>query len=170
MLYKDVGGAQGEQDHVADVQKKLKGRLGKEGGLSIMVSELKEFQSWCQKELSRILCSNVSDDLLSYFLSIETEKDLREYLQDLLGDHKETDQSQLFLNEFFRHWRPPSDATPPLSDATESEVVLQKLSSATESEVAVQKLSRLSRDQMVLFNVQEVGGTLLPTLIYYTLP
>ncbi len=88
------------------------------------------FKQWCLKELSKILHSSVEDDLLEYLLSIEGEKDLREYLQDLLGD--DTKQAQVFIQEFLRHWKPAS----------------QTLSHSSNPIASVQNVMRPNTDQM----------------------
>lgn len=97
-----------------------------------------DFLSWCEEELSKVLQSKVEEDLLSYLMSMEVEKDVKEYLQDLLSG-QEANQVDVFLSEFFRHWRPPVD---PL-----------------EKEVAMEELVRPDRDKMALFtkNIEEVG-------------
>ncbi len=64
------------------------------------------FKQWCHRELSRILDYSVDDDLLDYLLCSEGEKDMREYLRDILGE--DTKRAQVFMHEFFRHWKPPS--------------------------------------------------------------
>lgn len=68
------------------------------------------FKHWCHRELSRILGYNVDDSLLDYLLSIEGERDMKEYLQDILGE--DTKRAEVFMHEFFRHWQPPSQALP----------------------------------------------------------
>ena len=99
-----------------------------------------DFLSWCQKELSKVLQSTVEEDLLSYLMSMEVEKDVKEYLQDLLNGQEAT-QVDVFLDEFFRHWRPPVDPA------------------SLQEEVAIEELVRPDRDKMALFtkNSEEVG-------------
>ncbi len=73
--------------------------------------------SWCRKELSKTLHTDVEDSLLDYLMSMATEKDIREYLQDLMSG-VDTTQINAFMNEFFRHWCPPQPhllETTPLS-------------------------------------------------------
>ena len=72
---------------------------------------------------------------MDYLMTIETEKDLEEYLRELVGEA--TGQAELFVKEFLRHWRlhSQSKTTPPL-----------------ENEGGVMReLPRLTQDQMVLF-------------------
>lgn len=99
------------------------------------------FRQWCHKELSKILHSSVEDALLDYLLAIEVEKDMREYLQDLLGGES-SKQTQEFMLEFFRHWRPPSQA---------SSSIMSHKHQFTDESPALEKVSRPSRDQMALF-------------------
>ena len=99
------------------------------------------FRQWCHKELSKILHSNVEDALLDYLLSIEGEKDMREYLQDMLGGES-SKQTQEFILEFFRHWRPPSQTSYSLTSHEHQ---------FTDESPALERVSRPSRDQMALF-------------------
>ena len=71
-------------------------------------SEPFAFESWCQKELTRLLGFPVGDDLVEYLLSIDTKKDVKEYLEELLGTDKKA--SRDFQDEFFSHWHPPERA------------------------------------------------------------
>lgn len=43
------------------------------------------FEVWCQRELSRLLQSQVDSEQVQYLLSIKGRKDLKEYLDGLLG-------------------------------------------------------------------------------------
>ncbi len=43
------------------------------------------FRDWCQKELSRLLKSQVDSEQVQYLLSIELRRDVQEYLEGLLG-------------------------------------------------------------------------------------
>lgn len=95
------------------------------------------FKQWCARELSKILNSSVEDALLDYLLSIEGEKDMREYLHDIVGDS--TKQAQTFMQEFFNHWQPPSQSL----DLTSSQ-------DASENTV-MQAIARPEAEQMVLF-------------------
>lgn len=103
-----------------------------------------DFLSWCGKELSKVLQSTVEEDLLIYLMSMEVEKDVKEYLQDLLSGQEAT-QVEVFLTEFLRHWRPPVDPTS---------------SGNLKEEVAMEELARPDRDKMALFtrNSEEVGN------------
>lgn len=88
--------------------------------------------SWCRRELSRALGSAVEDDLLDYLVSMEGEKDVREYLQDvLISNNLEPAEVGVFIKEFFRHWSPPShevlspcDSQKPLVRPHKEELVL----------------------------------------------
>lgn len=91
--------------------------------------------SWCRKELSRALGSVVEDDLLDYLVSMEGEKDVREYLQDMLNQ-LEAAEIQVFMNEFFRHWSPPS----------------HEALSPCNSQLVQEPLVRPHREQLVLYS------------------
>lgn len=67
------------------------------------------FKQWCQNDFSKLLGFKIEDELLEYLLSIETEKDSREYLHALLTSSNVSDRDKV-MAEFFRHWRPPSIA------------------------------------------------------------
>lgn len=97
-------------------------------------SEPFAFESWCQKELTRLLGFPVGDDLVEYLLSIETRKDAKEYLDDLLGTDKRA--SLDFQKEFFSRWHPPE--RPPSQPSKEEEELLTEL-------------VRPKKDEMVLF-------------------
>lgn len=97
-------------------------------------SEPFEFESWCQKQLTQLLGFPVGDDLVEYLLSIETQKDVKEYLNDLLGTDEKA--SRDFQNEFFIRWHPPKRA--PFQPSKEEEELLTEL-------------VRPKKDDMVLF-------------------
>ena len=81
------------------------------------------FESWCQNELTRLLGFPVGDDLITYLGSIETKKDVQEYLDDLLGTEKKS--SRDFQAEFFTRWRPPERS--PVQPSPEEEELLTQL-------------------------------------------
>lgn len=64
---------------------------------------LSTLKSWCQRELSKLLKSALESDLLDYLLGIEVEKDLTEYLQDMMGP--ETMHTKAFMEEFLYRWK-----------------------------------------------------------------
>lgn len=97
-------------------------------------SEPFAFEAWCQKELMRLLGFPVGDDLVEYLLSIEAEKDVKEYLDDLLGTDKKA--SRDFQRDFFSRWHPPE--RPPSQPSREEEELLIEL-------------VRPSKEEMVLF-------------------
>lgn len=107
------------------------------------------FRHWCQKELSKLLHFDVERDQVEYLMSIESERDTREYLQGLLG--VETKQAQVFVNEFFRHWHPPQQH--PITTSSSSSSDPKTITAA------MHELSRPSADKMVLFSkdLDEVG-------------
>lgn len=136
------------------------------------------FRLWCQKELSNHLQLTVDDGLLDYLLAIETEKDLKEYLTDLIGE--ETSQTGLFIKEFIRHWQLQLETTPfgagELKEAHYSDGGPTKdgLPSSRQDRVgsvdpasatpplntdSMHELERLTREEMVLFvkESKEVG-------------
>ena len=89
------------------------------------------FELWCQKELSRLLKFQVGEDLVQYLLSMETEKDVREYIQDLLGvSSKEVSD---FQREFFRHWRPPERAPSPFT--SKEDAIMEELVRTNEEDM-----------------------------------
>lgn len=101
------------------------------------MEEKESFASWCRTELSKALGSPVEDALLDYLISMRVEKDVREFLEDLLSDLK-TAEVEIFMKEFFRHWCPPTSSnspssTPPLSGSQE-------------------QLLRPGREELVLFS------------------
>ena len=98
-------------------------------------SEPFAFEAWCQKELTRLLGFPVGDDLVEYLLSIEAEKDVKEYLDDLLGTDKKA--SRDFQRDFFSRWHPPE--RPPSQPSREEEELLIEL-------------VRPSKEEMVLFD------------------
>ncbi len=59
------------------------------------------FDVWCQRELSRLLKSQVDSEQVQYLLSMELRKDVQEYLEGLLGTEvvplKEIDISMVSL-------------------------------------------------------------------------
>jgi len=62
--------------------------------------------SWCQKELTRLLQFDTSEDIVRYILSIESAKELEEYLLELLNPE---DESHLqFIKELIQKWKPRS--------------------------------------------------------------
>lgn len=71
---------------------------------------LEKLRSWCQSELSVLLCSPVENELMDYLLNIESEKDLVEYLEDMVGP--ETTSSKAFTLEFVRRWKQLQAAFP----------------------------------------------------------
>lgn len=97
-------------------------------------SEPFAFESWCQKELTQLLGFPVGDDLVDYLLSIEAKKDVKEYLDDLLGTDKKA--SRDFQKDFFSHWHPPE--RPPSQPSKEEEELLTEL-------------VRPKKEEMVLF-------------------
>lgn len=98
-------------------------------------SEPFAFESWCQKELTRLLGFPVGDELIEYLASIETKKDVKEYLDDLLGTDNKA--SRDFQDEFFNHWHPPE--RPPSQPSKEEEELLTEL-------------VRPKQEEMVLFS------------------
>lgn len=104
----------------------------------------KVFMSWCRKELSKALHSPVEDDLLAYLVSMEAEKDVREYLHDLLSaSDVETVEVDVFMKEFFRHWCPPNEARPPPSDV--------------DHQLVQEQILRPNREELVLYSKQVAG-------------
>ncbi len=101
------------------------------------------FRSWCQKELSKLIKDDIEDDLMDYLLSIESDKDVKEYLHDMLTPVAETRATRSFIEEFFRHWRPPERIPHSLSSEDKQLEVLVKP----------------NKDEMVLFATgsKEVG-------------
>ena len=75
----------------------------------------------------------------SYLLSMETAKDIEEYLSELLG--KDNSRGREFQREFFLHWHPPERFTP-----------------SHEDEELMQELHRPSQEEMVLFEKKERAG------------
>ena len=89
------------------------------------------FRTWCQKKISELLESPIDEELVDYLMSIESEKDAREYLHQML--RSESTCTQAFIGEFFRHWCPP-------------------LPSPNNKEEGMEVLVRPRSDQMVLFS------------------
>ena len=89
------------------------------------------FESWCQKELARLLGFPVGDDLITYLTSIESKRDVQEYLDDLLGTDKKS--SRDFQREFFARWHPPE--RPPVRPSKEEEELLTVLVRPKEEEM-----------------------------------
>lgn len=136
--------------------------------------EESSFRLWCQKELSAHFHLIVEDELLDYLLTIETEKDLREYLEDLVGE--ETSHTVLFIKEFLRHWQlhlslgggelsrddGPTRSMPPQNrrDKGDSTGPTRATPSyPTPPMSSMQELEQLSHERMVLFakEPKEVG-------------
>lgn len=109
-----------------------------------MPTRKETFVSWCRLELSRALGSAVEDDLLEYLVSMEVEKDAREYLQDMLN-HLQAAEVEVFMSEFFRHWSPPSHKDAP----------------SCNSRLEQEPLSRPHREQLVLYSkeVDRISST-----------
>ena len=84
-----------------------------------------QLEAWCQRELAKLLAFPVEEDLVrfitrtkalhlcnrpppphqphnSYLVSMETERDVEDYLEELLG--KETRGVKPFMREFLRRW------------------------------------------------------------------
>merc|ERR1712136_613281 len=69
--------------------------------------------SWCQRELTRLLQFDTSEDIVRYILSIESAKELEEYLLELLNPE---DESHLqFIKELIQRWKP---RTSPVANVT----------------------------------------------------
>jgi len=60
--------------------------------------------SWCQKELTRLLKFDTSEDIVRYILSIESARELEDYLLELLNPEDE-DHLQ-FIKELIQRWKP----------------------------------------------------------------
>lgn len=43
------------------------------------------FEKWCREELSQLLKFQVDEELVQYIFTIETAKDVEEYLRELVG-------------------------------------------------------------------------------------
>lgn len=62
--------------------------------------------SWCQKELTRLLKFDTSEDIVRYILSIESAGELEDYLLELLNPE---DQDHLqFIKDLIQRWKPKS--------------------------------------------------------------
>lgn len=60
--------------------------------------------SWCQKELTRLLKFDTSEDIVRYILSIDSARELEDYLLELLNPE---DESHLqFIKELIQRWKP----------------------------------------------------------------
>jgi hypothetical protein len=95
-----------------------------------------KLKAWCQKELSKLLGFPVEEELVSYLMSMQTAKDVKEYLEDLLGT-----KSDAFQKEFLSHWHPPQ-RVPTLLGPLEAQI-----------------LERPSQEDMVLFRGDGGGGS-----------
>lgn len=58
--------------------------------------------SWCVEELDRRFGLSVSEDIVQYILSIETEEEIEEYINDLIQGYDE--QKQVFIKELKILW------------------------------------------------------------------
>lgn len=58
--------------------------------------------SWCVEELDRRFGLSVSEDIVQYILSIETEEEIEEYINDLIQGYDE--QKQVFIQELKILW------------------------------------------------------------------
>ncbi|CAN2391531.1 Thyroid hormone receptor interactor 4, partial [Pristimantis euphronides] len=59
--------------------------------------------SWCLGELERRFGLHVSEDVVQYILSIETEEEIEEYIHDLIPGYDE--QKQVFINDLKIRWQ-----------------------------------------------------------------
>lgn len=100
------------------------------------------FEAWCQKELTRLLGFPVGDDLIEYLLAIETEKDVKEYLDELLGAEKKA--SHDFRTAFFGRWHPPERR--PAQPSKEEEELLTELVRSKEDELVLFSDKKKKRD------------------------
>lgn len=79
---------------------------------------------WCQKELSRLLAFETSEDIVRYILAIETSKELEDYLLELLNP--EDEEHRNFVQELLRKWK-PNQSVPGANPGSSSSVkVYQK--------------------------------------------
>ncbi|CAH1797101.1 unnamed protein product [Owenia fusiformis] len=60
---------------------------------------------WICEELSNLLGFEATEDIAKYILAIETEKDLEEYMQDLL--EPSVPRNKRFIKKLLEKWRPP---------------------------------------------------------------
>ncbi|KAM9311797.1 activating signal cointegrator 1 [Gastrophryne carolinensis] len=58
---------------------------------------------WCVSELERRFGLSVSEDIVQYVLSIETEEEIEEYINDLVQGSEE--RKQLFIKDLKQRWR-----------------------------------------------------------------
>ena len=73
------------------------------GGEEGRDEKLLSLKSWCQRELSLLLKSTIDSYLLDYLFEIEVEKDLIEYLQEMMVS--ETLRTKAFVDEFIFRWK-----------------------------------------------------------------
>ncbi|XP_075713946.1 activating signal cointegrator 1 [Rhinoderma darwinii] len=59
--------------------------------------------SWCVRELDRRFGLSVSEDVVQYILSIDTEEEVEEYINDLIQGYNE--QKQVFINDLKIRWQ-----------------------------------------------------------------
>lgn len=71
---------------------------------------LSNMRSWCKNELSQLLGSAVENELLDYLLSIESERDLLEYVEDMVGS--ESASGIAFSTELVRRWKQLQNSFP----------------------------------------------------------
>ncbi|KAG8576090.1 hypothetical protein GDO81_009770 [Engystomops pustulosus] len=62
-----------------------------------------ELLSWCVAELDQRFHLTVSEDIVQYILSIDTEEELEEYINDLIQGYDE--QKQVFINDLKIRWQ-----------------------------------------------------------------
>ena len=105
-------------------------------------SEPFAFKSWCKKELTRLLGFPVGDELIEYLLAIETEKDVKEYLDELLGTENKV--SRDFQTAFFGRWHPPERH--PAQPSKEEEELLTELVRSKEDELVLFANKKKKRD------------------------
>lgn len=104
------------------------------------------FESWCQKELTELLGFPVGDDLIEYLLSIENERDVKEYLHELLGSDKKA--SRDFQTAFFSRWHPPERR--PAQPSKEEEELLTELVRSKENDLVLFSDKKKRRDVVCL--------------------
>ncbi|KAM5173016.1 activating signal cointegrator 1 [Mantella aurantiaca] len=59
--------------------------------------------SWCVNELERRFGLSVSEDIVQYILSIDTEEEIEEYINDLVQGSEE--RKQIFIHELKQKWQ-----------------------------------------------------------------
>ncbi|KAM3926160.1 activating signal cointegrator 1 isoform 1-T1 [Leptodactylus fuscus] len=59
--------------------------------------------SWCVGELERRFTLSVSEDIVQYILSIDTEEEIEEYINDLIQGYDE--QKQIFIKDLKIRWQ-----------------------------------------------------------------